>query len=51
MSQLIPIFLNILLPVFSLVVVGYLAGPRLQIEARLLSRLAYYILVPAFIFI
>ena len=50
MSQLIPIFLNILLPVFSLVVVGYLAGPRLQIEARSLSRLAYYILVPAFIF-
>ena len=28
---------------------GYLAGPRLQIEARSLSRLAYYILVPAFI--
>lgn len=50
MSQLFPIFLNILLPVFSLVAVGYVAGPRLQIEARSLSRLAYYILVPAFIF-
>ncbi len=50
MSQLIPIFINILLPVFSLVAIGYFAGPRLQIEARSLSRLAYYILVPAFIF-
>lgn len=50
MSELFTIFLNILLPVFSLVVVGYIAGPRLQIEARSLSRLAYYILVPAFVF-
>ena len=50
MSQLIPIFLNILLPVFSLVVIGYYAGPRLQIEPRSLSKLAYYILVPAFVF-
>ncbi|MFN8442682.1 MAG: AEC family transporter [Caldilineaceae bacterium] len=50
MSQLLPIFLNILLPVFSLVAVGYVAGPRLQIEARSLSRFAYYILVPAFVF-
>jgi hypothetical protein len=49
-NQLFPIFLNILLPVFSLVLIGYIAGPRLQIEARSLSRLAYYILVPAFIF-
>jgi hypothetical protein len=48
--ELLAIFVNILLPVFSLVLVGYLAGPRLNLEARTLSKLSYYILVPAFIF-
>lgn len=50
MSQLFTIFLNILAPVFTLVLIGYIAGPRLAIEPRSLSKLAYYILVPAFIF-
>lgn len=50
MFELLSIFVNILLPVFSLVLVGYLAGPRLHLEARTLSKFAYYILVPAFIF-
>jgi predicted permease len=50
MLELLSIFVNILLPVFTLVLVGYLAGPRLGLEARTLSKLAYYILVPAFIF-
>jgi predicted permease len=50
MPQLLTIFLDILLPVFSLVLIGYLAGPRLQMEPRTLSKLAYYVLVPAFIF-
>lgn len=50
MLELAAIFLNILLPVFSLVLIGYLAGPRLGMEPRTLSKLAYYILVPAFIF-
>ena len=48
--QLISIFLDILLPVFALVAVGAVAGPRLQLEARTLSKLSYYVLVPAFIF-
>lgn len=48
--QLISIFLDILLPVFMLVAIGALAGPRLQLEARTLSKLSYYVLVPAFIF-
>ena len=48
--ELLSIFVNILLPVFSLVLVGYLAGPRLNLEARTLSKFSYYILVPAFIF-
>ena len=50
MSQLIAIFVNVLVPVFSLVVVGYLVGPRLDLEARTLSKFAYFILVPAFVF-
>lgn len=48
--QLAGIFLNIILPVFALVIVGYFAGPRLGLSARTLTRYAYYILVPAFIF-
>lgn len=50
MSQLLIIFLNILLPVFSLVLLGYLVGPRLEIDARSVSRIAYYLLAPAFLF-
>ncbi|WP_129627704.1 AEC family transporter [Candidatus Oscillochloris fontis] len=50
MPQLITIFLNVLAPVFLLVLTGYLFGPRLQLEARTLSRLAYFILTPAFVF-
>jgi predicted permease len=50
MPQLLNIFLNVLAPVFLLVLLGYLAGPRLQFEARTLSRFAYFILTPAFVF-
>lgn len=50
MPELAAIFLNILLPVFSLVLIGYIAGPRLGMEPRTLSKLAYYVLTPAFIF-
>ena len=50
MTQLLPIFFNILSPVFALVLLGYLTGPRLQIDARSVSRIAYYILAPAFVF-
>lgn len=50
MSQLPGIFLNVLVPVFSLVLLGYLVGPRLQLEVRTLSRLAYFVLTPAFVF-
>lgn len=48
--QLITIFLDILLPVFTLVAAGALVGTKLQLEARTLSKLSYYVLVPAFIF-
>lgn len=50
MLQLPGIFLNVLVPVFALVVIGYLFGPRLQLETRTLTRLAYFILTPAFVF-
>lgn len=50
MIELISIFLNILLPVFAIVLLGYTGGPRLGLEPRTLSKLAYYLLVPAFVF-
>ncbi|MEZ4656719.1 MAG: hypothetical protein R2911_04035 [Caldilineaceae bacterium] len=46
MTQLFTIFLNILAPVFTLVLIGYIIGPRLQIEARSISRIAYFLLAP-----
>jgi predicted permease len=44
------IFFNVVAPVFGLVSIGYLLGPRLQLEASTLTRIAYYIFVPAFVF-
>jgi len=43
-------FLNVLVPVFALVALGYLVAPRLQLDSRTLSRFAYFVLVPAFVF-
>jgi predicted permease len=48
--QLAQIFINIIIPVFGLVLIGYFAGPRLNLDARSLSRFAYFIVVPAFVF-
>lgn len=48
--QLAGIFLNVITPVFALVVIGYFTGPRLNLEAKTLSRFAYFVLVPAFIY-
>ena len=44
------IFINVVTPVFVLVLIGYLTGPRLNLEARTLSRVAYYVFIPAFVF-
>ena len=49
-AQLLSIFLNVLGPVFLLVLLGYLVGPRLQFDTRTLSRFAYFVLTPAFVF-
>ncbi|GAB6904771.1 Auxin Efflux Carrier [Desulfosarcina cetonica] len=49
-TQLLSIFLNVVTPVFALVLLGFLLGPRLELQYRTLSRTAYYLLIPAFIF-
>lgn len=48
--ELLTIFLNVVLPVFAIAAIGYFLGPRLFLEAQTLSRAAYYLFVPAFIF-
>ena len=48
--ELAAIFLNVVLPVFGIVAIGYLLGPRLALQAHTLSRVAYYVFVPAFVF-
>ncbi len=49
-AHLLSIFINVVTPVFGLVGIGYLFGPRLNLEVRTLSRVAYYVFVPAFVF-
>jgi predicted permease len=49
-SELLSIFLNVVTPVFALVLLGFLLGPRLKLQYRTLSRTAYYLLIPAFVF-
>ena len=44
------VFLNVITPVFILVVIGYFVGPSLKIDARSLSRTAYFVFIPAFVF-
>ncbi|MCD6580253.1 MAG: AEC family transporter [Desulfuromusa sp.] len=50
MTELFLVFLNVLLPVFGIVLLGTLLGGWLELQARTLTRAAYYIFVPAFIF-
>lgn len=49
-TELLGIFVNVLTPVFILVGLGYVAATRLDIEGRTLSRVAFYVLTPAFVF-
>jgi len=50
MAELLSIFFNVIMPVFGIVTLGYLLGGRLQLQAATLTRSAYYVFVPAFIF-
>jgi predicted permease len=40
----------VVLPVFTVAGLGYVLGPRLALDTRTLSRVAYYVFVPAFTF-
>ena len=50
MNELFNVFLNVVMPVFGIVLLGFLLGKRLQLQAQTLTRVAYYVFVPAFIF-
>ena len=50
MSELASVFLNVIMPVFGIVLLGFLLGERLQLQALTLTRAAYFVFVPAFIF-
>jgi malate permease and related proteins len=47
---LLSIFIGTLLPVFALVGLGAWAAKPLELQARTLSRAAYYLFIPAFVF-
>jgi predicted permease len=49
-AQLLSVFFDVVAPVFAIVALGWAAGPRLGLDARTLSRSAYYVFVPAFAF-
>jgi predicted permease len=48
--ELLSVFVDVVAPVFAIVGLGFLLGPRLALEARTVSRAAYYVFVPAFMF-
>jgi malate permease and related proteins len=50
LTQLPSVFLDVVAPVFAIVALGWAIGPRLGLDARTLSRAAYYVFVPAFTF-
>ncbi len=50
MTELFFVFLNVILPVFGIVLLGALLGGYLELQARTLTRAAYFVFVPAFIF-
>jgi len=50
MTEFFAVFLNVIMPVFGIVALGFLLAGRLELQARTLTRIAYYVFVPAFIF-
>ena len=48
--QILNIFVDIVAPVFFLVLLGYYVGPRLELDAKTLSKTSYFLLVPCFVF-
>lgn len=49
-TGLFDVLFNVLAPVAVLVALGAIAGPRLSIDAGSLSRMAYWVFGPAFVF-
>jgi malate permease and related proteins len=50
MNGLLGIFIGTLLPVFALVGLGAIVAKPLELQAKTLSRAAYYLFIPAFVF-
>jgi predicted permease len=50
MAELLSIFVDILAPVFLVVIIGLVVGMRMSLDPRPMARVAYYVLAPAFIF-
>ncbi|NOY45470.1 MAG: AEC family transporter [Deltaproteobacteria bacterium] len=50
LAHVLGVFLDVVLPVFAIVGLGYAVGPRLGLDGRTLARAAYYVFVPAFAF-
>lgn len=50
MTDFLSIIGNVTLPVFCIVFIGAIAGKHLKLDVRTLTKAAYYIFVPAFIF-
>ena len=50
MVELFHVFLNVVLPVFGIVLIGAVLGRRFELQAQTLTRAAYYVFAPAFIF-
>lgn len=48
--EVLSIFIDVVLPVFCVVAIAYVAGPRLGLKVQTLSKTAYYILIPSFTF-
>lgn len=49
-AELLSVFVDVVAPVFAIVAIGWALGPRLALDAKTLSRAAYYVFVPAFTF-
>jgi hypothetical protein len=49
-AGLAAVFVDVVTPVFGIVLLAFLVGPRLDLQARTLSRTAYYLFIPAFVF-
>jgi predicted permease len=43
MTELLSVFINVIMPVFGVVLLGYLLGGRLALQAQTLTRVAYYV--------